>query len=339
MDNPMQSQASANQPAASSQHNAASMKYAVIFPGQGSQSVGMLNDWAAQYPTVKATFDEASTALGFDLWAICQGASGAASLDDTAYTQPALLTASMAIWRVLRDELDLQPAYVAGHSLGEYSALCAAGVLSLADAVKLVHQRGQYMSAAMQSQTGKMAAILGLPDEDVQQICDAVVAAHAQAVVSPANFNAPGQVVIAGNVAGVDLASEKIIALGKKSMPLKVSVPSHCQLMTPATDKLAAELENVTFSPPSIPVIQNRHARVENDVTAIKQALIEQLNMPVLWSTIENKLADAQISLQIECGSGSVLTGLAKRQAQKINTLATDTVTKLDNIKQQLSAQ
>ena len=122
-------------------------------------------------------------------------------------------------------------------------------------------------------------------------------------------------------------------------MPLKVSVPSHCQLMTPATDKLAAELENVTFNPPSIPVIQNRHARVENDVTAIKQALIEQLNMPVLWSTIENNLADAQISLQIECGSGSVLTGLAKRQAQKINTLATDTVAKLDNIKQQLSAQ
>ena len=338
MDNPMQSQASANQPATSSQ-NAASMKYAVIFPGQGSQSVGMLNDWAAQYPTVKATFDEASRALGFDLWAICQGASGAASLDDTAYTQPALLTASMAIWRVLRDELDLQPAYVAGHSLGEYSALCAAGVLSLADAVKLVHQRGQYMNAAMQSQTGKMTAILGLPDEDVQQICDAVVAEHTQAVVSPANFNAPGQVVIAGNVAGVDLASEKIVSLGKKSMPLKVSVPSHCQLMTPATDKLAAELENVTFNPPSIPVIQNRHARVENDVTAIKQALIEQLNMPVLWSTIENKLADAQISLQIECGSGSVLTGLAKRQAQKINTLATDTVAKLDNIKQQLSAQ
>ena len=339
MDNPMQSQASANQPATSSQHNATSMKYAVIFPGQGSQSVGMLNDWAAQYPTVKATFDEASTALGFDLWAICQGASGTGSLDDTAYTQPALLTASMAIWRVLRDELDLQPAYLAGHSLGEYSALCAAGVLSLADAVKLVHQRGQYMSAAMQSQTGKMAAILGLPDEDVQQICDAVVAAHTQAVVSPANFNAPGQVVIAGNVAGVDLASEKIASIGKKSMPLKVSVPSHCQLMTPATDKLAAELENVTFNPPSIPVIQNRHARVENDVTAIKQALIEQLNMPVLWSTIENNLADAQVSLQIECVSGSVLTGLAKRQAQKINTLATDTVTKLDNIKQQLSAQ
>jgi [acyl-carrier-protein] S-malonyltransferase len=338
MDNPMQSQTSANQPATSSQ-NAASMKYAVIFPGQGSQSVGMLQDWAAQYSTVKATFDEASTALGFDLWAICQGAAGAASLDDTAYTQPALLTASMAIWRVLRDELDLQPAYVAGHSLGEYSALCAAGVLSLADAVKLVHQRGQYMSAAMQSQTGKMAAILGLPDEDVQQICAAVVAAHTQAVVSPANFNAPGQVVIAGNVAGVDLVSEKIIALGKKSMPLKVSVPSHCQLMTPATDKLAAELETVTFNPPSIPVIQNRHARVENDVTAIKQALIEQLNMPVLWSTIENNLANAQVSLQIECGSGSVLTGLAKRQAQKINTLATDTVAKLDNIKQQLSAQ
>lgn len=334
----MQSQATSNQSATSSQDNTSATKYAVIFPGQGSQSVGMLADWAQTYPIVKATFDEASKALGFDLWAVCQGESGAPSLNDTAYTQPALLTASIAIWRVLQDELDLQPAYLAGHSLGEYSALCAAGVLSLADAVKLVHKRGQYMTAAMQSQTGKMAAILGMPDEDVQQVCDDVVAEHAQAVVSPANFNAPGQVVIAGNVEGVDLASEKIVAMGKKSMPLKVSVPSHCQLMTPATDKLAVELENVTFNAPTIPVMQNRHARVEADISAIKQALIEQLNMPVLWSTIENNLADAQITLQIECGSGSVLTGLAKRQAQKINTLATDTVAKLDSLKQQLSA-
>ena len=318
--------------------NTASAKYAVIFPGQGSQSVGMLADWAVQYPVVKATFDEASKALGFDLWAVCQGQAGAPCLDDTAYTQPALLTASIAIWRVLQAELDLQPAYLAGHSLGEYSALCAAGVLSLADAVKLVHKRGQYMTAAMQSQTGKMAAILGMPDADVQQICEEVVAQHPQAVVSPANFNAPGQVVIAGNVAGVDLASEQVIALGKKSMPLKVSVPSHCQLMTPATEQLAAELDTVQFHTPTIPVMQNRHARVEADVTAIKQALIEQLNMPVLWSTIENNLADAQVTLQIECGSGSVLTGLAKRQAQKIETIATDTVAKLDSLTQRLSA-
>lgn len=317
---------------------ATSTKYAVIFPGQGSQSVGMLADWADAYPVVTATFAEASAALGFDLWAVCQGQSGAPSLDDTAYTQPALLTASIAIWRVLRDELDLQPAYLAGHSLGEYSALCAAGVLSLADAVKLVHKRGQYMTAAMQSQTGKMAAILGMPDADVQQICEEVVAQHPQAVVSPANFNAPGQVVIAGNVEGVDLASAQVIALGKKSMPLKVSVPSHCQLMTPATDKLAAELDTVQFHSPTIPVMQNRHARVEADVPAIKQALIEQLNMPVLWSTIENNLADAQVTLQIECGSGSVLTGLAKRQAQKIETIATDMVTQLDSLTQRLSA-
>lgn len=318
--------------------NTASAKYAVIFPGQGSQSVGMLADWADAYPAVTATFEEASDALGFDLWAVCQGQAGAPSLDDTAYTQPALLTASIAIWRVLQAELNLQPAYLAGHSLGEYSALCAAGVLSLADAVKLVHKRGQYMTAAMQSQTGKMAAILGMPDVDVQQICEEVVAQHPQAVVSPANFNAPGQVVIAGNVAGVDLASEQVIALGKKSMPLKVSVPSHCQLMTPATEQLAAELDTVQFHTPTIPVMQNRHARVETDVPAIKQALIEQLNMPVLWSTIENNLADAQVTLQIECGSGSVLTGLAKRQAQKIETIATDTVAKLDSLTQRLSA-
>lgn len=314
-------------------------RYAVIFPGQGSQSVGMLADWAEQYPQVRQTFQITSDALGFDLWAVCQGTHPEFSLDDTAYTQPALLTASMAIWQVLRDELNIEPAYLAGHSLGEYSALCAAGVFSLADAVRLVHHRGQYMSAAMENQSGKMAAVLGLEDEQVRLICEEVESQNADAIVSPANFNAVGQIVIAGNEVGVDKAVEQATALGKRAVPLNVSVPSHCRLMQPASDKLAAEFANVTFNAPTIPVIQNRHARVEADIDAVKQALIEQLSLPVLWSATENRLADKHIKLQIECGSGNVLTNLAKRQAQKVPALATDKVAKLEEIRQALQGE
>lgn len=313
-------------------------RYTLIFPGQGSQSVGMLSDWAEVYPQVGQTFEEASTALGFDLWSVCQGSHPTHSLDDTAFTQPALLTASMAIWRILKENLAIAPAYLAGHSLGEYSALCASGVLSLADAVRLVHHRGQYMAEAMQHQTGKMAAVLGLDDRQVQLVCEQVEAHTAEAIVSPANYNAVGQVVIAGNVLGVDQVIEQIASVGKKTVPLNVSVPSHCRLMQPASDKLAQELSKVTFDVPTIPVVQNRHARVEADIESIKKALIEQLSMPVLWSTIENKFADKHIKFQIECGSGNVLTNLAKRQAQKIPTVATDKVAKLEEIEQLLQA-
>lgn len=310
------------------------IRYAVIFPGQGSQSVEMLADWAEVYPQIKQTFAIASKSLGFDLWEICQGTHPEFSLDDTAYTQPALLTASMAIWQVLKDELDIKPAYLAGHSLGEYSALCASGVIGLEDAVRLVHKRGQYMTEAMQNQSGKMSAVLGLDDEQVRVVCEQIQEQHEDAIVSPANFNAPGQVVIAGNELGVDLVNEHIATLGKKTVPLKVSVPSHCPLMQPASDKLAEELNAIQFHVPTIPVLQNRHASVEKDLTAIKQALIEQLSMPVLWSATEDKLADKHINLQIECGSGNVLTNLAKRQQQKITTLATDKVGKLADIKE-----
>lgn len=312
------------------------LRYAVIFPGQGSQSVGMLADWAADYPQIQQTFERASQALGFDLWAICQGTHPTLSLDDTAYTQPALLAASLAIWQVLKDELNIAPAYVAGHSLGEYSALCVAGVLTLEDAVRLVHHRGRYMQQAVQGVSTKMAALLGLEDEQVSIICEQVREHHADAIVSPANFNAVGQVVIAGNSLGVDKVLEQVATLGKKAVPLNVSVPSHCELMQPACDKLAQELGKVTFHPATIPVIQNRHARVEADTHAIKQALIEQLNMPVLWSLTEQRLADKHIQLQIECGSGNVLTNLAKRQTVKIASVATDKVNKLDEVRQAL---
>lgn len=311
--------------------------YAVIFPGQGSQSVGMLADWASDFPQVRHTFTEASEALGFDVWAICQGEHPSLSLDDTAYTQPALLTASMAIWRVLQAEVAIAPSYLAGHSLGEYSALCASGVLDFADAVRLVHQRGQYMTQAVQSIDTKMAAVLGLPEGDIAEICQQVEADDPTAIVSPANINAVGQVVIAGNALGVDKAIEQVASRGKKAMPLKVSVPSHCRLMQPASEQLAAAFDTITFSAPTLPVIQNRHARVEADTVAIKAALVEQLSMPVLWSATEDALAQAGITLQIECGSGAVLTNLAKRQAQPITTLATDKVEKLAPLRQALT--
>lgn len=314
-------------------------RLAVVFPGQGSQAIGMLADWAETYPQVGNTFTQASEALGFDLWAVSQGLDSERNLDDTAFTQPALLTASMAIWRILQDEVRLKPAYLAGHSLGEYSALCASGVLSLADAVILVHERGRLMTQAMSHQVGKMAAVLGLEDSQVQTICDMVKENNSEAIVSPANFNSPGQVVIAGNELGVDLVMEQVTALGNKSMALKVSVPSHCQLMQPASEQLAEHLTDIHFSPPQISVIQNRHARVEADVTAIKQALIEQLSLPVLWSKTEDVLAAKHINLQIECGSGNVLTNLAKRQNQKIETLPTDKVVRLDKIRQVLSLE
>lgn len=313
------------------------LRYAVIFPGQGSQSVGMLADWAQDFAQVKQTFDQASEAVGFDLWAICQGTHPTLRLDDTAYTQPALLTASMAIWRILRDEFAIAPAYLAGHSLGEYSALCASGVLCLEDAVRLVHQRGQYMTQAVQDIDTKMAAVLGLDDEQVHSLCEQVETCSDKAIVSPANFNAVGQVVIAGNTVGVDSAIEQVLSLGKKAVALNVSVPSHCRLMQPASEQLAQQFSQIHFNAPSIPVLQNRHARVEADTIALQQALIEQLSMPVLWSSIQNRLADKHIGLQIECGSGNVLTNLAKRQNQKIPTLATDKVTKLEDIRQALT--
>nr|WP_051012683.1 ACP S-malonyltransferase [Moraxella macacae] len=311
-------------------------RFAVIFPGQGSQSVGMLADWYENFHQVRNIFNQASDVLGFDIWAIAQGNDTKHNLDDTAFTQPVLLTASMAIWQVLRAELDIMPAYLAGHSLGEYSALCASGVLGFDDAVRLVYQRGQYMKDAMQHQEGKMSAVLGLDDEQVRLICEQIEEFETDAIVSAANFNAVGQVVIAGNVLGVDLASEQIASLGNKAVPLKVSVPSHCRLMQPASDKLADSLSQIAFNAPNIPVIQNRHARVESDINAIKQALIEQLSLPVLWSNTQNKLADKHMQFQIECGSGNVLTNLAKRQAEKIPAIATDKVTKLAEIAEML---
>lgn len=309
-------------------------RIAVVFPGQGSQAVGMTQELAEQYPIVKQTFDEASAALGFDLWAICQDED---QLAQTQYTQPALLTASIAIWRILQDKLPEKPLFLAGHSLGEYSALCAAGVINLSDAVKLVYQRGLLMQSAVEGMDTLMAAVLGLEDQQVINICEQAQEHTDHAVVSAANFNSPGQVVIAGNRIGVEAVIEQVQNMGKKAIALKVSVPSHCALMQPASDALGEELNAVNFELPDIPVIQNRHAQIEKNLTDIKQALIEQLSEPVLWSQTMQKLANKHIDVLVECGHGNVLSNLAKRQAEPIESYPTDKPARIEKLMEAFS--
>lgn len=311
-----------------------STRIAVIFPGQGSQVVGMLSELAETYPEIRDTFTEASTALGEDLWEICQDED---KLNQTQYTQPALLTASIAVWRILQQKIEDKPCYLAGHSLGEYSALCAAGVITLADAVKLVHKRGQLMQASVVGIDTAMAAVLGLEDHRVENLCEQATEHVDDAIVGAANFNSPGQVVVSGNAAGVNAVIDKVQNTGKKAIPLKVSVPSHCALMEPATNALAEELAAIQFDQATIPVIQNRHARVETSATGIKQALTEQLSEPVLWSKTMQELADKQINILIECGSGNVLSNLAKRQAHPIASYPTDKLARLDKLMEVLS--
>lgn len=299
-------------------------KFAFVFPGQGSQAVGMLADLAAEFPVVTETFAEASAALGYDLWALVQDGP-AEQLNQTQKTQPALLTASVAIWRAYQASGKPQPAVLAGHSLGEYSALVCAGVIQFADAVKLVELRGQLMQAAVPEGTGAMYAIIGLDNDAIASAC----AESAQGeVVSPVNFNSPGQVVIAGNKDAVERAAAACKAAGAKmAVALPVSVPSHCSLMKGAADKLADALAAIEFSAPAIPVINNVDVQAPTDVAAIRDALVRQLYCPVRWTeTVEAMAADG-ITHLVECGPGKVLTGLAKRinksvSAQAVNDVA-----------------
>ncbi len=305
-------------------------RLAVVFPGQGSQTVGMMNELAENFESVRQAFDEASAALGFDLWEVTQDES---RLNKTEYTQPALLVSSVAIWQIIEPMLakqSLKPLYLAGHSLGEYSALVASGVLSLGDAAKLVHERGKLMTDAVQGMDTQMAAVLGLEDEQVASLCEEV--SGSAGVVNAANFNSPGQVVVAGTAVGVAGVLSAVEALGKKAVPLKVSVPSHCELMNPASDALAELLGKTQFHTAKIAVIQNRHAKVHTDVADIKLALTEQLSMPVQWSKTMQKLADQEVELIIECGPGNVLSNLAKRQATPITALPTDKLARLEKL-------
>ncbi|MDK9557468.1 ACP S-malonyltransferase [Marinobacter sp. M216] len=288
------------------------MKSAFIFPGQGSQSVGMLSAAAEAWPIINRTFAEASNVLGYDLWQVCQKGP-AEELNQTTVTQPALLTASVALWRqwLVAGGGGSRPDFVAGHSLGEYSALVASESLDFVEAVKLVRLRGELMQEAVPAGEGKMAAILGLEDEDVVAACESAAQGD---VVAAVNFNAPGQVVIAGSAAAVERAIEACKEKGaRKAMPLPVSVPSHCALMKGAAEELAEALEDVRFNDAVIPVIQNVNAVAETDSDTLKANLLKQLYSPVLWTDSVRTLVDHGVEVAVECGAGKVLAGLIKR--------------------------
>jgi len=286
------------------------MSFAFIFPGQGSQSVGMLSELAENNPVVTDTFAEASSALGYDLWALVQNGP-AEALNQTDRTQPAMLTAGVACWRVWQQQGGPNPSMMAGHSLGEYTALVCSDAMSLADGAGLVADRGRFMQQAVAAGEGAMAAVLGMDDEAVIELCRDAADGE---VLSAVNFNSPGQVVIAGNTVAVERATVMAKERGaKRAIVLPVSVPSHCSLMTPAAEKLQERLSAITITAPGIAVINNADVEAPSAPEQIKQALVKQLSSPVRWvETINRMSADGVISA-IECGPGKVLAGLNKR--------------------------
>jgi [acyl-carrier-protein] S-malonyltransferase len=300
---------------------------ALVFPGQGSQQVGMLRELAERYSVVGATFEEASDALGYDLWQRVQEGP-AEALNATACTQPALLAASVAVWRVWQELEGPRPGTMAGHSLGEYSALVCAGALPFAEGVRLVRLRGEAMQAAVPAGEGAMAAILGLDDATVEQACADAAGGE---VVAAVNYNAPGQVVIAGGRSAVDRAIAACQEAGaKRAMPLPVSVPSHCELMRPAAERLAAAMDEIALRRPRYTVIQNVDARAHADVAILRDRLIEQLYRPVRWRGCVEAMAERGAEVFIECGPGKVLTGLGKRIVRGSKGLAVNDPDSLD---------
>jgi len=284
--------------------------FGFVFPGQGSQKLGMLGDLAEIHPSIKATFDLASEVLQRDAWEIAQ-IDAENLLDRTDITQPLLLAASVAIWRAWQEAGGKAPSILAGHSLGEYSALVCAEVITLKDALRLVNRRGLYMQNAVPPGTGKMAAIVGLDDEAIFAACKEAAQAE---IVSPANFNSQGQTVIAGHSAAVERAMVACKEAGaKRTLPLNVSVPSHCELMRPAAEELALDLEAITFSTPKIAVVQNSTAEIVSDPQQIKTNLISQLYLPVQWVDSVRIMASNGVQKVVECGPGKVLCGLIKR--------------------------
>ncbi|MCO7249763.1 ACP S-malonyltransferase [Pseudoalteromonas sp. Ps84H-4] len=305
-------------------------KIALVFPGQGSQAVGMLSELLADSQIAKATFAEASEALGYDLAALVLNGPEE-ELNQTHRTQPALLTASVAIYRQWLDANPEADVVMAGHSLGEYSALVCAGVVSLSEAVKLVENRGLYMQEAVPAGVGSMAAIIGLGDDEIKAACEASANGD---VVSPVNYNSPGQVVIAGHKAAVERASEACKEAGaKRALPLAVSVPSHCELMKPAAEKLAADLAALTFNIPKCDVINNVDVKAEQSSEAIKDALVRQLYSPVRWTETVQVLVAQGITQSYEFGPGKVLTGLAKRIDKAMVCAAVNTQATIDEAK------
>ncbi len=310
-------------------------KFAMVFPGQGSQTVGMLAELAGDYPIVQETFKQASEVLGYDLWQLVQEGP-AEELNKTWQTQPALLTASVAVYRVWQQKYpELKPEVMAGHSLGEYSALVCAGVLDFQDAVKLVELRGKLMQQAVPEGTGAMYAIIGLDNDAIINACKQ---AEQGEVVSAVNFNSPGQVVIAGAKAAVERAAALCKEAGaKRALPLAVSVPSHCALMKPAADQLSVSLESITLKAPVVAVLNNVDVKAETDAVAIRNALVRQLYSPVRWTETVEKMAQNGIEVLVEVGPGKVLNGLTKRIVDSLQAVSVNDVKSLDSVEEVLA--
>jgi [acyl-carrier-protein] S-malonyltransferase len=300
---------------------------AFVFPGQGSQSVGMLADLNEAFPIVKQTFDEASDVFGRDMWALAQQGPEQ-ELAQTEITQPIMLIAGVAAWRAWCQASDIRPTLMAGHSLGEYTAYVCADAITLADGVALVKRRGELMRDACPGGQGKMAAILGMEDDAIKSVCaDAAQGEVVQAV----NFNAPGQVVIAGHSTAVDRAIELAKKAGaRKAMPLAVSVPCHSDLMRAASEELAAKLNAIQFNNPVIPVVNNIDARIELDPGKIREKLIVQLYSPVLWVDSVKTMAEQGITRMVECGPGKVLSGMNKRIVRELEVFNVQDKASLD---------
>ena len=303
------------------------MSLAFVFPGQGSQSIGMMKDLADNFSVVKDTFTQASDVLGYDLWQLIQDGP-AEKLNSTDVTQPAMLVSGVATWRAWLDKGGSKPVIMAGHSLGEYTALVCSGALAFEDAVKLVEQRGQYMIEAVPAGTGAMAAILGLDDDVVREVC--TIASEGE-VLEAVNFNSPGQVVVAGHKSAVErvtvIAKEKG---AKRALELPVSVPSHCALMKPAADKLAEVLSGISINAPEIPVLNNVDVASVTSAAEIKDALKRQLFSPVRWVETIEKMASDGVDQVFECGPGKVLAGLNKRINKTMAAAALVDTTSID---------
>ena len=309
-------------------------KFAMVFPGQGSQAVGMLAELAEQFSIVEETFKQASEVLGYDLWSLVQHGP-ADELNKTWQTQPALLAASVAVYRVWQQQYpQLQPTLMAGHSLGEYSALVCAGAIDFQDAVKLVELRGKLMQQAVPEGAGAMYAIIGLDNDSIIKACQN---AEQGEIVSAVNFNSPGQVVIAGAKAAVERAAVLCKEAGaKRALPLAVSVPSHCALMKPAADQLAVSLESIAVKSPAVAVINNVDVKTENDAQAIRHALVRQLYSPVRWTETVEKMATNGIEVLVEIGPNKVLNGLTKRIADNLQAVSVNDPASLSAVEQLL---
>jgi [acyl-carrier-protein] S-malonyltransferase len=313
-------------------------KLAFVFPGQGSQEVGMLQDMSGTQSLVSETFAEASAVLGYDLWELIQQGP-AEQLNRTEFTQPALLTASVALWRVAQQQGLVSVDLVAGHSLGEYSALVAAGVVEFGDAVRLVQQRGQFMQSAVPVGVGGMAAVLGLDDDKVSSICRTITAATTgDGVVQAANYNSPGQVVIAGTNDALAEAIDACKAAGaKRAMALSVSAPFHSTLMQPAADKMAEALAGINFQVSSIDIIQNVDAQYCSDPALIRENLVKQMYSAVRWTESVQRMAADGVTVVVECGPGKVLSGLNRRIDKSLRSHSINSAASLESVCQELS--